>query len=112
MMELSELQRLVLEFERERGWDRFRDSLVYAHLIEELTEVGRFILAREGYKVENLGHAPTSGEVESEFAQALTLFIQLANRFNIDLERAVEKEIEKMRRRFPAEEWRRYMQRD
>ncbi len=106
-MRLSELQKRVLEFERARGWDKFRESLIYAHLIEEITEVGRFILEREGYKLQELGHAPTNGDVASEFAQALSLFIQLANRFNVDLEKAVEEEMSRMERRFPAEEWRR-----
>ena len=110
-MELNELQQRVLKFERERGWDKFRESLIYAHLIEEVTEIGRFILAKEGYKVENLGHASASSvDVGSEFAQALTLFIQLANRFGVDLSKAVEQEITKMEKRFPAGEWRRYME--
>lgn len=110
-MNLNELQERILRFEHERGWERFKESLIYAHLIEEITEIGRHILAREGYKVEELGHAPSSGEdVGSEFAQALTLFIQLANRFNVNLSKALEAELEKMERRFPAEKWQSYMQ--
>ncbi len=110
-MNLDELQERILRFEHERGWDKFRESLIYAHLIEEITEIGRYILTREGYKIEKLGHAPAGGDdIGSEFAQALTLFIQLANRFNVNLSKALEMELEKMKKRFPAEEWRRHMQ--
>jgi len=105
-MELSELQRAVKNFEKARGWDRFRESLIYAHLIEELTEIGRYILAKEGYKRSDLGHSSPGDDIESEFAQSLTLFVQLANRFDVDLEKALKIELEKMEKRFDAEKWR------
>ena len=109
-MNLIELQDAIKRFERERAWDKFPESLIYIHLIEEITEIGRFILEKEGYKVSKLGHAPVKiEELESEFAQAFTLFIQLANRFNINLQKSLEKELEKMEERFPKEEWRRYL---
>jgi len=108
-VELSELQERILKFEKDRGWESFRASLVYIHLIEEITEIGRHILADEGYKVSNLGHAPVVDDVASEFAQAMTLFIQLANRFNVNLEEAINKEMEKMEKRFPSKEWREYI---
>ncbi len=111
-MRLSELQRVVDGFEKERGWDRFRESLIYAHLIEELTEIGRFILAKEGYKRENLGHSPPGGDIESEFAQSLTLLVQLANRFGVDLEKALKQEMERMEGRFNPEEWKRVLSSD
>ncbi len=111
-MRLAELQKKVEEFERARGWDCFRESLIYAHLIEEITEIGRFILEKEGYKRSGLGHSTPGEDIDSEFAQSLTLFVQLANRFGVDLEKALEKEMEKMEKRFNAEEWRRALGRD
>ncbi|MEM0440780.1 MAG: MazG nucleotide pyrophosphohydrolase domain-containing protein [Candidatus Caldarchaeum sp.] len=105
-MKLSELQRKVDEFEKARRWDVFRESLIYAHLIEELTEIGRFILSREGYKRNDLGHSLHDEDIESEFAQSLTLFVQLANRFGVDLEKALAKELEKMEKRFDPAKWR------
>ncbi|MCX8191206.1 MAG: hypothetical protein N3F06_00170, partial [Nitrososphaerales archaeon] len=44
-----------------------------------------------------------------EFAQAFSLFIQLANRFEIDLEKEFKKELRLMEKRFKAEDWREYM---
>ncbi|MEM2095648.1 MAG: hypothetical protein QXX19_02035 [Candidatus Caldarchaeum sp.] len=105
-MRVSELQKLVEDFERARGWTTFRESLIYAHLIEEITEIGRFILAREGYKRESLGHSHPGEDVGSEFAQSLTLLVQLANRLGVDLEKALEDELRRMEKRFNPDEWR------
>ncbi|MEM4190154.1 MAG: hypothetical protein QW544_06550, partial [Candidatus Caldarchaeum sp.] len=93
-------------------WEKFRESLIYAHLIEELTEIGRFILAKEGYKRENLGHSSPGEDIGSEFAQSLTLMVQLANRFGVDLEQALKKEMHRMEKRFKPEEWRKTLSSD
>ena len=109
-MRISEAQRRVLEFEKARRWDRFMESQVLAHLYEEISEIGKHILAREGYKARGLGHEPPAGELEREFGQAFSLFLQLANRLGVDLERAFAQEIERMEKRFDPERWRRYME--
>ncbi len=109
-MQLRELQNLKSDFEKARGWDRFPASQVFSHLIEELGEISRHITFEEGYKKEGLGHtAPRESDLAREFAQSFSLFVQLANHFNVDLERAVLDEIQIMTERFPAEEWSKYM---
>ncbi len=109
-MKISELQRLVERFEKMRGWEMFRDSLVYAHLVEEVTEIGRFILEREGYKRPGLGHSSFEADMGSEFAHVLTLLAQLANRMGVDMERALEAELARMEARFPAEKWKKELE--
>ncbi|MCS7116620.1 MAG: MazG-like family protein [Nitrososphaerota archaeon] len=108
-MHLSEIQKLSKDFELERGWERFPSSLVFVHLIEELGEIGRFITYKEGYKASGLGHHVKKRGLGREFAQAFSLFIQLANRFEIDLEKEFKKELRLMEKRFKAEDWREYM---
>ncbi len=109
-MDLKQIQKLKSEFEKARGWDKFPASQVFTHLIEELGEISRHITVEEGYKAIGLGHeAPKETELRREFAQSFSLFIQLANHFNIDLESAVLDEVKIMSERFPAEEWLRYM---
>ena len=111
-MDLSEIQKKKAEFERERGWDKFSPSLIFTHLIEELGEISRHISVDEGYKVVGLGHeAPTESNLSREFAQVFSLFVQLANHFKVDLEKAVISELELMRERFPAKEWSEHMKR-
>ena len=109
-MHLKEIQEKLDIFEKVRGWDKFPASLVFAHLIEELGEISRHITVKEGYKVVGLGHdAPKKGDLSREFAQALNLFIQIANSFGVDLEAAILSELEIMEDRFSAEEWSRHM---
>ena len=108
-MRIREAQKRMREFEEARGWSGFRESQIFTHLVEEVSEIGRHILVREGYKAPGLGHAGAEGEAWREFAQVFSLLLQLANRFEVDLEEAFKHEIEIMERRFPAEEWRRYM---
>jgi NTP pyrophosphatase (non-canonical NTP hydrolase) len=109
-MRLSEIQKIKASFEKERGWDKFPASLVFAHLIEELGEISRHITVEEGYKAEGLGHeAPSHKDLKREFAQAFSLFVQLANHYDVDLEESVLSELETMKERFPAEEWMKYM---
>lgn len=109
-MDLSEIQRMANEFERERGWNKFNPSLVFSHLIEELGEISRHITVEEGYKVIGLGHeAPSKDDLAREFAQALALLMQLANHFEVDLERSILSELKIMKDRFPADKWAKHM---
>jgi NTP pyrophosphatase (non-canonical NTP hydrolase) len=109
-MDLREIQHIKAAFEKERGWDKFKASQVFVHLIEELGEISRHISLEEGYKPPGLGHsAPDKEGLSREFAQAFSLFAQLANHFDIDLEQAVLDELEIMKQRFPAEKWSAYM---
>jgi NTP pyrophosphatase (non-canonical NTP hydrolase) len=109
-MNLDDIQDLLKQFEKARGWDKFPASQVFAHLIEELGEISRHITAQEGYKVEGLGHnIPKREELSREFAQVFSLFLQLANHFNIDLEKSVLLELKLMKKRFPEDKWYSYM---
>ncbi len=109
-MDLKQIQQMAESFERARGWDKFPASLVFAHLIEELGEISRYITVEEGYKAVGLGHeAPDLAGLPREFAQVFSLLLQLANHFDVDLENAFLREMETMNRRFPKDEWHKYM---
>jgi NTP pyrophosphatase (non-canonical NTP hydrolase) len=109
-MDLKLIQAKLRDFEKARSWDKFPASLVFTHLIEELGEISRHITVEEGYKAIGLGHdAPDKKELHREFAQVFNLFVQLANHYEIDLERSVLSELEIMEQRFSAREWSEYM---
>lgn len=109
-MELRKIQEENRRFVKDRHWDKFRASLVFAHLIEEMGEIGRQILFEEGYKVRGLGHRGDSrATLRREFAQVFILFLQLANHYKIDLQEVFESEMKIMRRRFAPEKWKKYM---
>jgi NTP pyrophosphatase (non-canonical NTP hydrolase) len=110
-VDLSKIQEMLAKFEQERGWDKFPASQVFAHLIEELGEVARHITVEEGYKVVGLGHeAPKKQELAREFAQVVSLLFQLANHYEIDLEKSIFSELKVMKDRFPAKAWSEYME--
>ena len=70
-MNINDLQKRIDVFEKERAWDKFPESLIYIHLIEEITEIGRVILEEEGYKVKELGHAPSGKKPRERICPSL-----------------------------------------
>ncbi|KYC54251.1 MAG: hypothetical protein AMQ74_00120 [Candidatus Methanofastidiosum methylothiophilum] len=110
-LDLSELQKKDRIFCEERGWEKFPPSLVLIHLYEELSEVGEYILYKDGYKKGGMGNDKDASyeNLKREFGQILSLLMQLANSFNVDLESAFLSEFEIMEKRFGKEEWKKYM---
>ena len=110
LLDLREIQKKDKVFCEERGWDKFPPSLVLIHLYEELSEVGEYILYKDGYKKSGLGNDKDAGyeNLKREFGQILSLLMQLANSFDIDLESSFLSEFEIMQKRFGKEEWKKY----
>ena len=95
-MTLADLQNRVLEFDKERGWERVEPAHIVLHLMEELGEVAREVLRGEAYK---------DGEprLASEMSDFLILFAKLANAAGVDLSRAVPDKLAELGERFPVE---------
>ena len=110
LLDLKEIQRKDRVFCEERGWDKFPPSLVLIHLYEELSEVGEYILYKDGYKKSGMGNDKDADyeNLKREFGQILSLLMQLANSFEIDLESSFLSEFEIMQKRFEKEEWKKY----
>jgi NTP pyrophosphatase (non-canonical NTP hydrolase) len=108
-MNISELQKTLNEFHTDRKWDEFPLSLVLVHLIEEVGELGKHILFKEGYKKEGLGHESKPLDVNREIVQILFLLIQIANSFSTDLSTAIQDELRIMTARFDKTKWNTYM---
>ncbi|MCG3216812.1 MAG: hypothetical protein KAS63_08830 [Candidatus Heimdallarchaeota archaeon] len=102
-MELSEIIEEFRTFLSERQWLDFSAQDVFIHLIEELSEIGKYLLFSTGYKKEDMGHEkPSLENLPKEFAQAFSLFLQLCILLDINLEEAWKEEIKFMRQRFPS----------
>ncbi|MHA2059185.1 MAG: hypothetical protein ACW976_00180 [Candidatus Ranarchaeia archaeon] len=108
-MNISELQNTLNDFHTERKWDKFPLSLVLVHLIEEVGELGRHILFKEGYKKVGLGYESKPLDVNREIVQILFLLIQIANSFSTDLSTAIQDELRIMTTRFDKTKWKEYM---
>ena len=101
---MSELQKRLRRFDRERGWDGVRPEHTLLHLLEELGEVARELLREVGYK---------EGEVQltGELADVGLLLYKLADQLGIDLEAAMLEKLAANEARFPLPESREAMAR-
>lgn len=102
-LDLNEIIENIRYFLQERDWLKYSPNDVFIHLIEELGEIGKYLLFLSEYKKESQGHKePPKEDMSREFAQVFSLFLQLCILLDIDLEESWKKEINIMRERFPT----------
>ncbi|MEA1925252.1 MAG: MazG nucleotide pyrophosphohydrolase domain-containing protein [Candidatus Altiarchaeota archaeon] len=82
MSSLSEMQEQVGEYDKKHGWSKDQASHIVLHMTEELGEIARRILRRDGYKKEVFSRK----ELGEELTDILYLNLKLANTFHIELE--------------------------
>ena len=107
-IQLKKIQAKQEEFIKERSWEKFSASETFTHLIEELGEVGKYVLLESGYKKPKMGSSEKKKELSREFAQVFNLLMQLAIHFDVNLEDAWKDEIEIMEKRFDKKSWKEY----
>lgn len=108
-MEFNDIINEFKNFLEERGWLSFSPNDVFIHLIEELGEIGKYLLFFSEYKTEKQGHEkPPIENLSKEFAQAFSLFMQLCILLNINLEEVWLEEIKTMKERFPINDKHKY----
>jgi NTP pyrophosphatase (non-canonical NTP hydrolase) len=101
-MEFSKIVEDFHNFLEERGWLSFSPNDVFIHLVEELGEIGKYLLFLSEYKTEKQGHTkPPKENLSREFAQSFSLFLQLCILLDINIEEAWINEFETMKERFP-----------
>ncbi|MHA1668702.1 MAG: MazG-like family protein [Candidatus Heimdallarchaeaceae archaeon] len=101
-MEFSTIIQEIHDFLESRGWLDFSPNDVFIHLIEELGEMGKHLLFNSEYKSEKMGHIrPSKEDLEREFAQSFSLFLQLCIILDINIEQVWKRELEIMKKRFP-----------
>lgn len=83
-MALRELQKRVREMDEKFGWTDDTPLQNLAHLSEEVGEVARLLLEREGYKTPK----KDDKELGEELVDVLYLTLKIANHFDIDLDDA------------------------
>lgn len=101
-MRIREYQAWVQGWDRARGWDEVAVSHTLLHVQEELGEVARAVLRREGYKPE--AEAITwQAELAEELADVFVMLFKLAYQCGVDVESALEAGMAKAEARFPLE---------
>lgn len=83
---LSDLQRYIDEVCKERGWTKDNYAEKFLLFTEEVGELAKAIRKRQGLYQEKARQKHL--ELEEEFADVLSYLLDLANYFQIDLEKA------------------------
>lgn len=83
---LTQLQKHLDETCKEKGWDKNSITEVFLLFSEEIGELAKEIRLETGFKGEARQGNP--GDLRHEFADVLNYFMELANRFNVDLTEA------------------------
>lgn len=92
-MELHEIQKKVDDWINEHGVRYFDEMTNTAMLMEEVGEVARIMARRYGEQSEK--ESDKNKDLGDEMADVLFVLVCLANQTGIDLEAAVEKNLEK-----------------
>lgn len=79
---LTELQQHLDQTVKENGWDKNSITEVYLLFIEEVGELAKAIRKTTGFKGQK---EDSRDNLREEFADVLNYFMELANRFDVDL---------------------------
>lgn len=93
---LKDFQEYVKELEEERGFTR--DNVLQKCLIlgEEIGELFKAVRKNEKIKIDNNSNF---GQIDEELADIIIFLCSIANRYNIDLEKAFRDKEEKNKQR-------------
>lgn len=85
---LHDLQKHIAEVCRERGWDQNSYTEKFLLFSEEVGELAKAMRVANGLYGEKAKDAQKRFELEEEFADVLNYLLDLANTFDVDLEKA------------------------
>lgn len=85
---LKDLQEYIKILCEERGWNRDNHSEKFLLFIEEVGELAKATRIASGLYGEKAKEKQTRFDLEEEFADVLNYLLDLANHFNVDLEKA------------------------
>ena len=95
---LQDLQQYQQDICAERGWDKTSDLETFLLFSEEIGELAKAIRNRRKLYQES-GKNISDNQLEDEFADVFSYLLELANRFEIDLEAAYRRKEKKNRDR-------------
>jgi NTP pyrophosphatase (non-canonical NTP hydrolase) len=87
---LAELQQYMRQVCAERGWDSASPLQTFLLMSEEIGELAKAIRQHEGLFSEE-AKAHKKFALEEEFADVFSYLLDLANQFDVDLEKAFRK---------------------
>lgn len=99
-MQIREYQAWVQGWDRARGWDEVAVSHTLLHAVEELGEVARAVLRREGYKPD-AEDAAWRAELTEELSDVFVMLFKVAYQCGVDVESALAAGMAKAEARYP-----------
>ncbi|MCF8304022.1 MAG: nucleotide pyrophosphohydrolase [Bacteroidales bacterium] len=102
-MTIQQAQKAVDDWIKENGVRYFNELTNMAMLTEEVGEVARIIARRYGEQSEK--DTDKEKDLGDEFADVLFVLICLANQTGVDLDQALEKNLEKKTTRDKSRHW-------
>lgn len=100
MASLEDFQERVKRFCEERDWDQFHDAKELA--IGIVTEGSELLEHFRFHEAEEIMEAKRE-EVEEELIDVFFFVLRLAQKYDIDLEQAFERKMEKNKQKYPVE---------
>ncbi len=85
-LSLRDLQKRVQSLCKKKGWDKLSDEKTFILLVEEVGELAKAIRKENNFLGEKT--SVSRANLEEELADVLSYLADIANRFNIDLEKA------------------------
>lgn len=85
---IKDLQNHIDEICKERGWDKNTNFETFLLFAEEFGELAEAIREMEGLYSKEKNKENKKSELEGEMADVLNYLLDLANRFDVDLEQA------------------------
>ncbi len=85
---LKDLQQHIDEVCRERGWDKNTHTEKFLLFVEEVGELAKEIRNTSGLYSKKAKGEEGRAHLEEEFADVLNYLLDLANTFDVDLEKA------------------------
>ncbi|RMF05555.1 nucleotide pyrophosphohydrolase [Candidatus Woesearchaeota archaeon] len=102
---VGDLKSQVRRFCDARDWDRYHSAKDLAiGIITESSEILEHFRFKSPEEIEGMfGNPKKREEIEDEIADVLFFVLRLAQKYNIDLSRALKRKIEKNEKKYPVE---------
>jgi NTP pyrophosphatase (non-canonical NTP hydrolase) len=99
-MDIQEAQQKVLQHDQARGWDYFHPLEIFANMNEEMAEIWQKIAWVNDQEKQERAKL-RADEIEFDIGDLLHLVLKLANQFNVDAERGLERVLDKFGKEYP-----------
>ena len=102
-MDLDKIKNIIREFAKQRDWDKFHTpknlSMALSVEASELVEIFQWLSQEESKDIDS----NEIQNVKDEVADILIYLIRIADKLNIDLEKAVLEKIDKNNEKYPID---------